>query len=319
MPRPFPRPHTAAALAATAALALLINGCAATSSDNDGRLDVVASTTQLGDFVRAVGGDRVDVHQILSPNTDPHEYEPRPDDVGATAAARLVVLSGDGLDAWMGKVIEQSGGHPAVLTIAPANTPVRRPGQAGEGGRYDPHWWHDPRNAERAVLAIRDALTRADPAGRPAYAARAAAYERRLRALDASIARCFASVPATQRKLVTDHDAFGYFAQRYDITVVGTVIPSQSTEAQPSAGAVERLASTIGREHVRAVFPESSVNKRLAQALARETGARADYTLYGDTLGPAGSPAATYLAMEQANADTMVRGFTGEARGCRVR
>src|SRR5205823_4263580 len=117
-------------------------------------------------------------------------------------------------------------------------------------------------------------------------------------------------------KLVTDHDAFGYFARRYGIDVVGAVIPSQTTQAQPSARDTARLVALIRREHVRAVFPESSVNARLARAIARETGARADLVLYGDTLGPAGSPGATYLAMERANADAMVRGMTGGRRRC---
>jgi ABC-type Zn uptake system ZnuABC Zn-binding protein ZnuA len=137
-----------------------------------------------------------------------------------------------------------------------------------------------------------------------------------VRALDAGIARCLARVPLARRRLVTDHDAFGYFAHRYGITVVGAVIPSQTTQAQPSAGDVAALVRVIRREGVRAVFPESSVNPRLARAIAARTGARADLELYGDTLGPAGSPGATYLGMERANADAMARGFTGGRAGC---
>jgi zinc/manganese transport system substrate-binding protein len=127
-----------------------------------------------------------------------------------------------------------------------------------------------------------------------------------------------ARVPATRRKLVTDHDAFGYFAHRYGIDVVGAVIPSQTTQAQPSAGDLAKLTKVIEREHVQAIFPESSINPKLADAIARETGASADHTLYGDTLGTAGSKGATYLGMEAANADAMVRGFTGGARGCAI-
>jgi ABC-type Zn uptake system ZnuABC Zn-binding protein ZnuA len=126
------------------------------------------------------------------------------------------------------------------------------------------------------------------------------------------------SVPATRRKLVTDHDAFGYFAQRYGIEVVGAVIPSQTTQAQPSAKDLSALASLIEREHVEAIFPESSLSPKVAEAIADQTGASADYTLYGDTLGPAGSDGATYLRMEAANANSMVRGFTGGRRGCNL-
>jgi ABC-type Zn uptake system ZnuABC Zn-binding protein ZnuA len=125
-------------------------------------------------------------------------------------------------------------------------------------------------------------------------------------------------VPADQRKLVTDHDAFNYFANRYGIQVVGAVIPSQSTQAQPSAGEVADLISLIKRENVKAVFPESSINPNLAQTIARETGASADYTLYGDTLGEDGSDGDTYLKMEAANADAMARGFTGGQDSCSI-
>jgi ABC-type Zn uptake system ZnuABC Zn-binding protein ZnuA len=196
---------------------------------------------------------------------------------------------------------------------------VRLPGESSgpETSRFDPHWWHDPRNADGAVRAIRDALSAADPGHRRAYGRRAAAYLAKLRALGRSLAACFARLPPSDRKLVTDHDAFGYFAHRYGLRVVGAVIPSQTTQAQPSAGATARLVALIRREHVRAVFPESSLNRRLAETIARETGATSRYTLYGDTLGPAGSRGATYLEMERANGDAIVRGLSGGRLECR--
>ncbi len=274
----------------------------------------MATTTQIGDWARVVGGVDARVRQILQPNTDPHEYEPRPADVEATAGAKLVLESGDNLDRWMGKVISQAGGKPAVVVLS-EGVPVSRPGESTgpEASRYDPHWWHDPRNASAAVGEIRDALVRADPTHAATYRRTAAAYIARLSALDRGIAACFAQVPPAQRKLVTDHDAFSYFAQRYGIQVVGAVIPSQTTQAQPSAGETAKLIALIRREHVKAVFPESSINPKLAEAIARETGASSRYSLYGDTLGPG----QTYLSMMRANADAMVRGFTGGRLGCR--
>src|SRR4051794_39179209 len=163
--------------------------------------DVVATTTQLGDIVREVAGGHADVHQILQPNSDPHEYEPRPDDVQATAGADLVVESGNRLDAWMSKVVEQAGGNPAVLTIAPENTPHRVPGETSgpEASQFDPHWWHDPVNVESAALAIRDALVHAAPDQAATYRANAAAYLAKLRRLDAGIKACFDRVPTSQR------------------------------------------------------------------------------------------------------------------------
>jgi zinc/manganese transport system substrate-binding protein len=290
--------------------ALAAAGCGgASSTSGPHAVKVVATTTQLGDVVRRIAGDAADVRQILQPNSDPHQYDPRPSDVLAIADAKVVFESGDGLDAWMGKVIAQSGGHPRVVTLSDTN-PVRDPS--------DPHWWHDPRNVAVAVPAIERALAAANPRAARTYARNATAYLRQVRTLDAGIAWCIDAVPASERKLVTDHDAFGYFARRYGIRIVGAVIPSQTTEAQPSAGDVAALVRLIRRERVKAVFPESSVNAKLAHAIAAETGARSDLTLYGDTLGPRGSDGATYLAMEAHNADAMVRGFTGGKRGCRI-
>jgi len=288
------------------ALAVAAGGCGAAGS-SDGKPEVVATTTQIGDFARAVGGDAIDVHQILQPNTDPHDYEPRPADVQAAAGARLVLVNGDDLDVWAKKVVEEAGGHPAVLDLG-TKVPVKR--------GSDPHWWHDPVNAQAAVSAVHDALVRADPGHRATFARNAAAYLRRVRALDAAIRACFTRIPASDRKLVTDHDAFGYFARRYGIDVVGAVIPSQTTQAQASAGDVARLDALIKREGVRAVFPESSLSPKLAQAIARDTGATARYTLYGDTLGPRGSAGATYLGMEAANARAMAQAFTGRPGAC---
>jgi ABC-type Zn uptake system ZnuABC Zn-binding protein ZnuA len=293
----------------------VLAGCGAGSGGSG--LRVVATTTQIADWARAVGGPDVAVHQILRPNTDPHEYEPRPQDVEATAGAKAVFENGDELDHWMAKVVEQAGGKPAVVVLG-NEIPFARPGETSgpEASHFDPHWWHDLRNVEEAVGGIRNMLEAVDPAHHVAYARRAAAYLRRLRALDARLAACFARLPRTERKLVTDHDAFGYFARRYGLDVVGAVIPSQSTQAQPSAGATARLIRLIRREHVRAVFPESSLNRRLADAIARETGATSHDTLYGDTLGPAGSAGATYLGMERANADAIVRGLSGGRLRC---
>ncbi len=309
-----------AALAGTAILlALALTACGGGAAPKSSGPDVVATTTQIGDWARAVAGDAANVHQILRPNTDPHEYEPRPADVEAVAGAKLVLENGDGLDAWMGTVLSNAGGSPVVVDLG-AKVPVRLPGESSgsEASRYDPHWWHDPRNAEAAVGAIRSALAAADPGAAATYRANASAYLRRLRALDAGIRACMASVPAAQRRLVSDHDAFGYFAHRYGIAVVGAVIPSQTTQAQASAGDIAALVRLVRREGVRAIFPEHALSPKLAEQIARETGARAGAELYGDSLGASDSRGATYLAMEQANADAMTRGFTGGARGCRI-
>jgi zinc/manganese transport system substrate-binding protein len=307
----------ALALAALVAGGALLAGCGSSGSGGEG-LQVVATTTQIGDFVREVGGNAVSVDQILQPNTDPHEYEPRPSDVAGAAEAKLVFASGDELDSWVDQVVSDSGSDAEVVDLG-AVVPERRPGESSgaEASRYDPHWWHDPRNAEAAVAAIERYLAAADPGHRREFERNAHAYLGKLRGLDAGINRCMDAVLAARRKLVTDHDAFGYFADRYGIEVVGAVIPSQTTQAQPSAKDLSALAKLIEREQVKAIFPESSLSPKVAEAIASQTGASSDYTLYGDTLGPEGSSGATYLTMEAANANAMVRGFTGGRRGCR--
>jgi ABC-type Zn uptake system ZnuABC Zn-binding protein ZnuA len=291
---------------ALAVAALPIAACGTEDGAAGDRPAVVATTTQAADMVRAVGGSGVRVTGLLPPNADPHDHEVRPGDVKALADAALVVRSGGELDEWLGDATDSAGADVPVLTLMDH---VERVGK-------DPHWWQDPRNGERAVGAIRDALSRMDPAGAPGYAARARDSTRRLGELDSAIASCMATVPAARRKLVTTHDALGYFARRYDIEVVGTVIPSLSTQAQPSAGDVARLVDTIRRERVRAIFAESSVHPKVEQAIARETGARVGRPLWADTLGPAGSTGATYLGSLRANAAALVEGFTGGSRSC---
>jgi ABC-type Zn uptake system ZnuABC Zn-binding protein ZnuA/ABC-type Mn2+/Zn2+ transport system permease subunit len=313
-------PRGAAGLAAaTLAAAILLAGCGGSGGGSDGKLAVVATTTQIGDWVGEVGGDAVAVDQVLQPNTDPHEYEPRPSDVAAAADAGVVFARGDNLDSWIDQIVSDSGSDAEVVDLG-AGVPERLPGESSgaEASKYDPHWWHDPRNAAAAVREIARRLSIADPPHRRLFQRNARGYLRRLGRLEAGIANCFDQVPVARRKLVTDHDAFGYFADRFGIDVVGAVIPSQTTQAQPSAKDVSELIDLIERERVQAVFPESSLSAKVADAIARQTGASADYELYGDTLGPEDSDGATYLQMEAANAEAMVRGFSDGRLGCRL-
>jgi zinc/manganese transport system substrate-binding protein len=259
------------------------------------------------------------VHQILSPNTDPHDYEPRPDDVAATTDAKVIFTNGDELDSWIDEVVSDSGSDAQVVDLG-SSVPVKLPGEqeGEEASAFDPHWFHDPRNAEAAVREIAAQLAAAETDERATFEGNADEYLANLRGLDSSIRACIDSVPAADRKLVTDHDAFGYFANRYGIQVVGAVIPSQTTQAQPSAKDLSDLAALVRREGVKAVFPESSLSPDLAEAVASQTGAAVGEDLYSDTLGPEGSNGNTYVKMEAANANAMVEGFTGGQRGCEI-
>jgi len=279
----------------------------AASGSGASSFHVVATTTQMADLARNVAGARASVTQILAPNTDPHEYEVRPGDVKALLDADLVVRSGGEVDAWLDDALSAAGvDKSGVVDVGAA---------AGLEGD-DPHWWQDPLRAQTGVAAIRDALVRADPGGASVYRADAARYLARLRALDAGVRACIDRVPAKQRLLVTSHDALGYYARRYGIRVVGAVIPALTTAAQPSAGDVAKLVDTIEQTGVRTIFAESSVNPKVEQAIARQTGARIGPPLWADALGPKGSSGATYLGSIWFNAESMAEGFTDGATRC---
>jgi ABC-type Zn uptake system ZnuABC Zn-binding protein ZnuA len=298
--------HVLAILLVAAAAA----GCGREEATGEGAVRVVATTGQLADFARQVGAERVRVDVLVPPRADPHDFEPRPSDADALSRADVVLRSGGDLDDWLGDVIDAAGGDAAQVTLGDGLPGVRR------GGDADPHWWQDPRNVLRAVERIRAALVRADPAGRDAYARAARAYARRVRTLDAAIARCLAGVPAERRKLVTTHDAFGHFARRYGIAILGSVVPALSSAAQPSAGEVRRLVAAIRRERVATIFPERALGRGLERAVAREAGARVGPPLYADALGEPGSPGATYLGALRHDAGAIAAGLG--ARGCRL-
>jgi zinc/manganese transport system substrate-binding protein len=289
----------------TALLFALLPVLAACGSGAGGGSDgptVVATTTQLADMARNIAPE-AHVTALLSPNTDPHGYEVRPDDVKALASADIVLRSGGEVDAWLDGALESAGVDEQDVVDAGAAA-----GMEGD----DPHWWQDPRRAEKASVAIGKAFARA---GLPENSA---AYVRRLQTLDADVKRCIDRVPVAQRKLVTSHDALGYYARRYGIEVIGTVIPALTTAAQPSAGDVTKLVATIKRAGVKTIFAESSVNPKVEKAIARETGARIGKALWADSLGPKGSDGATYVESIAANTAALVDGFSGGVVNCRV-
>jgi zinc/manganese transport system substrate-binding protein len=295
------------ALAAIAvATALALGGCGDDDGGSDAPVQAVATTTIVGDLVRNVGGERVAVRVLLPAKADPHGFEPRPSDARAVAGADLVFRSGGDLDEWLAAVVDNSGGDAEVVTLIDS---VQRLGE-------DPHWWQDPRNALPAVAAIRDALSEADPPGRSGYERRARRYAARIRSLDGRIAACMTGVPGERRKLVTTHDALAYFARRYDVEIVGELIPSLSSQAQPSARDIERLVDRIRDEGVEAIFPETALNPKLERAVSREAGVEIGRRLWTDSLGPGASGASTYLSAMAFNARAMAEGMTGSPSAC---
>jgi zinc/manganese transport system substrate-binding protein len=300
-------------LLSLAATAAVVTACGGDSGGSGGReLSAVATTTHAGDLLRSVGGDRVDVRTLLGPEADPHGYEPRPSDVAAISKAALVVKSGGELDEWLDDLLENAGGDAETLTLIDSVRTI-----PGDGGEADPHWWQDPRNAVLATREIERALVRLDPDGRAAYERNARAYVERLRRLDAAIAACMRKVPDAKRKLVTTHDALRYFANRYHVEIVGAIIPSRSTQAQPSAQDVDELVDQIRAQGVEAIFPETALNPKLERAISREAGASVGDALWADSLGPEGTDGETYIEAMASNTGAMVNGMTGGEVSCR--
>lgn len=294
--------------------AVALAGCGTGDSgtgDGGSALDVVATTPVVADFVRNVGGDRVHVDQILKPGVDPHDYEPSPADMQAVAEADVVVRSGVGLEHWLDDTVSSAGfGGPVVDSSR--GVAVRPGDEADSAG--DPHIWHDPRNAGIMVGDIATALAAKDPDGAATYEKNAAAYQAKLTALDAEDRAKVESIPAGQRTLVTNHDAFGYYCARYGITFVGSIIPSFDSAAELSGAELSDLVEKIRRTGVRAVFSESSLPPRTAETVAHEAGVQVvggENSLFADGLGPLDSPGGTYLGAERHNTDTIVRALGG--------
>jgi ABC-type Zn uptake system ZnuABC Zn-binding protein ZnuA len=291
--------------------AVLAGGCstnrpAGSADGTEGRLRVVATTTQVADFAANVGGDRVQVTSLIKPNVDPHDYEPSPADIDTIARADLIIENGAGLETWLHDTIANSGFHgPLVDTSHGVRLRM-------VGGQPDPHIWQNPRNAQVMAANIERAFASADPADADVFRANLAAYTKQLQTLDAEVARQIDSL--ANKKLVTNHDAFGYYIDRYGLQFVGSVIPSFDTSAELSGRDIRDLVAKIKATKVKAVFSETSLPPRTAETIAREAGVKVvegQDALYGDSLGPAGSDGDTYLKMVRHNTATIMRNLSG--------
>lgn len=276
----------------------LLSACAGASpSTSDGRLKVVATTTQVGEAARAVGGDQIELTVLLTPGAEAHEFEITPPAAAALERSNLILESGAGLETWLQQPLATIGGEDRLRDMS-AGIALRKPDDPAEASEVDPHYWLTAPNASRMVENVRDALSAARPELAQGFTSRAAAYLARLDAADVEIRRLMAEIPAARRGIVTNHDALGYFMAEYGLRFVGSVFPSLDVSADPNPAQLAALADTIRAEGVTAIFSESAVNPRLARAIAEETGAHVvDEPLYTDSLGPPGSDGETLDAM----------------------
>ncbi len=258
-----------------------------------GEIPVVTSISILSDMVRNVGGVHVAVTELIGPDADVHAFEPSPADAKALAGAQLVLVNGLGLEGWLDRLIAASGYRGPVVVASQGVVPR----EMDEDGKTltDPHAWQDLANGELYVESIARGLAAADPAHAADYAANAQSYLREIAAADGWVRAELAKVPAAQRKVVSSHDAFGYFGAAYGIEFAAA--QGISEDAEPSAADLRQTIDQIRAEHIKVLFLENALSPRLIQQIARETGAAVGGTLYADALSPPGGPADTYLNM----------------------
>lgn len=277
-------------------LALIAAACPARA---EVRLNVVASFSILGDFVKNVGGDRVSVTTLVGPNGDVHVYTPAPSDAKKVAEAKLVIINGLGLEGWLPRLVQSSGSKAVIVTATEGIAPLKI------GSDADPHAWQSVANARIYVTNIRDALVSADPAAAGIYRTNAETYLAKLDALDRDVREAIAQIPKARHKVISTHNAFGYFAAAYGIDFIAPL--GVSTESEPSARDIAGIITQIRSLRIPAVFLENISDPRLIRRIAAETGARVGGTLYSDSLTDEKGEAPTYIELVRHN----IKALTG--------
>ncbi|MCW1843309.1 metal ABC transporter substrate-binding protein [Prosthecomicrobium hirschii] len=315
-----------AAASLAAALVVLPLGAGPTRAADP--IPVVATFSILGDFVRQVGGDRVAVKILVGPNGDAHVYNPTPADAKSVAGAKVVFVNGLGFEGWMQRLVKASGTKAPLVTATTGITPREMadedddhdhdPKAKGKGkdahaghdhGATDPHAWQSVANAKVYIANVRDGLIAADPDGKATYEANAGAYLAKLDALEADVKAAIDKIPATERRVLTSHDAFGYFSGAYGITFLAP--QGISTEAEATAKDVAKLIRQIKKEKVKAVFVENMTDGRIVERIAKETGIRLGGSIFSDSLSPETGPAATYIDMVRHNVKLLTAAMAG--------
>jgi len=277
-------------------LALAASAAPAFAQD---RLDVVASFSILGDLVRNVGGERVSVTTLVGPDGDVHVYTPAPADASKIAEAKLVIINGLGLEGWLPRLVQSSGSKAAIVTATAGIAPLKI------GSAADPHAWQSVVDAKVYVGNIRDALVAADPADAQDFRANAAVYLAKLDSLDREVRAAVARIPPARRKVISTHDAFGYFAAAYGIEFIAPL--GVSTESEPSARDIAAIITQIKTLRIPAVFLENITDDRLIERISAETGARIGGTLFSDSLSGEKGDAPTYIELVRHN----IKALTG--------
>ncbi len=261
-------------------------------------IQVVASFSILTDLIQQIGGDRVSVDTLVGPEQDAHVFDPAPKDAIRIARARLVIINGFGFEGWMERLVKVSASKPNLITATSGVNPHSQKDDHGHDG-IDPHAWQDVSNVKIYAANIKDALIAIDPSSKSTFDLNFARYDAQLSSLDAFIRTSIATIPPERRKIVTTHDAFGYFERAYGVSMIAP--QGASTESEASAKDVARIIRQVKMENVPAVFIENISDPRLAEQIAKESGAKIGGKLYSDALSNENGPAGTYITMMETN------------------
>lgn len=287
---------------ALAIAAIFLAACGSAPSKSDSALNVLASATFLADIAQNVAGDRAQVESLLPVGADPHSYQAAPSDVAKISESRVLILNGLEYEHFIESLLENAGGERVIIE---ATTGLKSKQDAESEHGADPHMWLDPNLVITYVENIRDGLSQADPEGTETYKANADAYIAQLKDLDKWIVEQANIIPAERRLLVTNHEAMGYFAERYGFEVAGSVVPSFSTNAAPSAQEMAGLVDEIKNLNAPAIFLDTADNEILAKQIADETGVMIVSDLHLESLTD-GAPAPTYIEMMKHNVSKIV-------------
>jgi ABC-type Zn uptake system ZnuABC Zn-binding protein ZnuA len=282
--------------ALTLLTAILLAACASAPQPSTGSgLRVLTSTTFLADIAQNVAGDRVKVESLIPATTDPHEYQPKPQDIIKMTESQVLIVNGLGYETWLKSSLDSLQGQRLIITATNGLTP--NPDPSNEHPAGDPHMWMNPLNVVQYAENIRDGLIQADPSGRDIYSANTDAYISKLKDLDAWVKSDTAQLAPEKKLLVTNHDALGYFAQAYGFKIVGAIIPSVTTDASPSAQQMASMIDAIKNSGASAIFLDIGENQNLADQIASETKVKVVTDLYVESISSADGPAPTYIDM----------------------
>ena len=280
--------------------------CAPSTPATRGGLAVVSTVTQVSALARAVGGDRIALTALLTSRDDPHQYDLKPDQVTSLIGARVILLSGAGLDKWMNRGLQAAGAASRAVDLS-ASVKLRQ----SEAEGTDPHWWYDTDNASAAVDRIAQAFGAADPTSAAVYRSNAASAKRQLAATDRQIHALIDPIPAAKRLFVANHDAFSYFLERYQITLVGDIVPSTDSIQAVRPADIAHLVGAIRAKHVCAIFTETTIDPKLAAQVAGEARVKVVAgKLFGDSIGDPGGPGGRLDQALLSNARLMAEAFT---------